>query len=186
MGHYCWSGARFPNCSRSLWGPCNKLNGLLIVFFLCDILILLIMSCTEINAQCSGQWNLCWAAQCIFLRVLGKNCEHWAGLPSTAHHGFNTGSIDISQKVDKRIAVFIHIFPKAQWHFDKKFKWQCMLFCLQVFYWLKGGIYHGQKLPSWEDVSIKLNLDCHIWDSFASLLPFLSYVKTCELFIFNS
>ena len=42
-----------------------------------------------IIAEVQSGGNLCWAAQCILLRVLGENIMFWAGPPGTANCGYN-------------------------------------------------------------------------------------------------
>ena len=84
-------------------GPCNKLKGLLIVFFLCDIWYSLSLDVSQINAKwtifenCVGQHN-------VFL--LGKNCDSWGGPPSSAHRGYNTVC-----SIWKQLCFWHYIFP---------------------------------------------------------------------------
>ena len=45
-------------------------------------------SCLDMGpiiAEVQSRGNLCWAAQCILLRVLAKTCWFWAVPPSNAH-----------------------------------------------------------------------------------------------------
>ena len=42
-------------------------------------------------AEVQSGGNLCWAAQCILLRVMGEIWQFWAGPLGTAHQGYNSG-----------------------------------------------------------------------------------------------
>ena len=67
-------------------GPCNKLNGLLIVFFLCDIWFSSSLAVSQINAKwtifeiCAGQHRPPWLQHCTqgCDRLLKTTPELWA------------------------------------------------------------------------------------------------------------